>query len=74
MVEDHERAIVNEDTVEEENDLLRAALEEMREKYEEMTGERDIAVRRLGVLEEEEGKEIYVAGIFLEGLEGGEGA
>jgi regulator of replication initiation timing len=76
MEEDHDRAIVNEDTVEEENDILREennilreendilgeVLEEMQDKYEAVEGERDYAIDKQYLAEEE-------ALIFLAGLQ-----
>ncbi|PMD15908.1 hypothetical protein NA56DRAFT_731855 [Hyaloscypha hepaticicola] len=53
MEEDHERAIVNEDTVEEENDILREVLEEMQGKYDAVKADRDYAVDKQYLAEEE---------------------
>lgn len=53
MEEDHDRAITNEDTVEEESDILRGVLDEMQEKYEGMKGERDYVIDKQYLAEEE---------------------
>jgi hypothetical protein len=53
MEEDHDRSITNEDTVEEENDNLRDVLDKLQDKYHSIKAERDHAIDKQYLAEEE---------------------